>query len=171
MPGDDADLFAALDFGDELGNNGCAATDFVEDTGAELAALDALNQDTSADDEDLSDADGSGGWQLTTLTNPAETVSVTASMDGQIRGVELSANVATMTESELAEEVLVVADLTRQRALSAQHALLARSLRAIGADDEAIRDLLDNGMGLPSPEQAAEAQAHVFVTRYISHTD
>ncbi len=192
-PGDD--YFGALDFGDEPGHEagygGDAVLDFGDESGHDdrdqsiLQALDAdqpaeqvdtgtraaietLSQDTDYAEE-TPDPDAEVAWQLATVTNPAETVSVTAMMGGQIHRVELSADAASMTGSELADEILAMADLARQRGLSIQHRLLLQSFRVLGAnDDEALCDFLENGMDLSSPEQATQAQAEVFATRYAS---
>jgi hypothetical protein len=104
---------------------------------------------------------------LFTVTNPPGTVSVSALGDGAIERVALTEDVAGMTEAQLAEEILVVAQLAGQKGQAAQHQFLMENLRELGADDpDAIRELLENGMALASPEQAAEAQAEVFTTRY-----
>ena len=137
-------------------------SDQPEDTGSDFAALHAQG---SADAENKEEGDISS--QLFTVTNPPGTVTVTALMDGRILHVELDAQVANMSESDLADEILVIADLARQKGLAGQHSFLFDTMSGLGANDNsAIRDLLENGLALSSPEQAAEAQAEVFATRY-----
>jgi len=72
-----------------------------------------------------------------------------------------------MTESQLAEEIRVIADLARLRGLAGQHAFMTTMLYSEvhhnGAD---VRALLEQGLELPSPQQADEAQADVFASRY-----
>jgi len=167
---DDGDNFAALDFGDESGYDTSADLEFGDEFGddsADPGAIDALPEDTG-DTEDTDAEDDEFPWELTTVTNPPESVSVTALMDGRIHGVELSPDAGSMTESELAAEVLIIADLASRRASSVLHTLLLESLKAQGLDgDGAVADLVGNRfLDLTSPEQATQAQAEVFATRY-----
>lgn len=98
------------------------------------------------------------------------TVSVSTLMDGRIDHVELSARVAWMSESQLASEILVIADLARQKAQSAQYAfILDRMSQQVDADEHRVallRKTVGETWGLPSPEEAAAAEAEVFATRY-----
>jgi hypothetical protein len=208
-PGDAGGNFDALDFGDESGHDSGADLDFGDesgddhadqsainmvlidesteraDTGTEQRATDVLPEDTgAAGDTDAADAESP--LKLTTVTNPPETVTVTASMDGTIRNVELSAAAARMTESELADEILVIADLARQQASSKLLTVVLegaaeamKELNEVEADrklkdlvgdiGETLADRLENGLlRLSSPERAAQAQAEVFATRYTS---
>lgn len=102
-----------------------------------------------------------------TVTNPLGTVTVTAAIDGSVRQVELAPKVTNMTERELAEEIRVIADLARLKALSVTHAFLVEGLRG-GYDAAAISASLTHGLGMPTPEQAAEAAAREFAHRYGS---
>ncbi len=105
-----------------------------------------------------------------TVTNPPRTVSVSVLMDGRIDYVELSKRVTWMSESQVASEILVIADLARQKAQSAQYAfILDRMSQLADADEDRVallRESVGNTWGLPSPEQAAAAEAEVFATRY-----
>ncbi|MBY0441965.1 MAG: hypothetical protein K2Q25_07495 [Mycobacteriaceae bacterium] len=141
-------------------------TEQPQDTNADF---DALHAQGSTDTENSDEPDISS--QLFSVTNPPGTVTVTALMDGRILHVELSPQVTTMSESDLADEILVIADLARQKGLAGQHSFLFDTMSGLGASDNAaIRDLLENNLALSSPEQAAEAQAEVFATRYnIDH--
>lgn len=103
---------------------------------------------------------------LYTVTNPPGTVSVTVYLNGRIQHVELTPDVARMTEQELAEEVRVIAELARQRARSELHAFLIEGVRMMGHDPAAMRDSLIRELDMPTPEQAAATAAHVFNTRY-----
>jgi hypothetical protein len=148
---------AALDFGDESGFDSGTALDFGDECGDNIAGQ----------------SDKEFSWELTTVTNPAETVSVTAIMDGSIQSVELAADAGSMTESELEDEILVIADLASQQASSILHTLLIEGMKAQGIDDGgAFADILGDGfLNLSSPKQAVEAQAEVFATRYASNHD
>lgn len=153
---DNGDNFDALDFGDEAGpepSEARAIDTLPEDTGE--------TGDTDAEEDEFS-------WERTTVTNPPETVSVTALMDGKTLRVELAADAARMSESELAAEILVIADVASQKASSVLHTLLLGSIQAHGLPgDVALADRLGTRfLGLTSPQQAAEAQAEVFATRY-----
>lgn len=143
-----------------------------DDTGLESLAEDV--SDENIDDE----ADGF----LFTVTNPPETVSITASIDGGIHKIEIASKAVSMTEAELADEILVIANLARQQALAAQHTALMDNISLpedvekmgleVGMDGmDFIRDMMESNMGLPTPKQAAEAQAEVFATRYTDDAD
>ncbi|MGF2944346.1 hypothetical protein [Mycobacterium sp. Lab-001] len=174
-----ADDRAVLDFGDQSGPGSADPPDIDALVGAESSAsadtgsapglADALPRD--AGDTDTADAgEEDDDEPLATVTNPSGTVSVTARMDGSIQVVKLSPEVASMTESGLAEEIFVIADLAQQQALSIQRTFVFESFHALGADDdEALAEMLGEGVTeLPSPEAAARAQAEVFATRYVS---
>lgn len=139
-----------------------------EDAETDLAAIDSQTDADAAPDDEESP-------EMFTVTNPPETVSVSALMDGRTQRVELSPKVTSMTEDELAEEILVIADLARQKGLAAQHdylmedASLSDTMREMGMDgNDVVRDFMENGIGLITPEQAAAAQAEVFATRYAT---
>ncbi|MCV7259626.1 hypothetical protein AWC26_18530 [Mycobacterium shimoidei] len=106
-----------------------------------------------------------------TVTNPPGTVAVTAAIDGSVQHVDLAPSVAKMTERELAEEIRVIADLARMKALSVVHAFLVEGVRGCGQDASAMSASLTRGLGVPTPEQAAEATARVFADRYGSDAD
>jgi hypothetical protein len=150
------DNFAALDFGDEAGY----------DSAGDEWAFDAVPVDEPAAPE--APAEDEFSWERTTVTNPTETVSVTALMDGKTLGVELGAGAASMTESELAAEILVMSGLATQRASSVLHTLLIGSMQAQGLlGDGALAERLGTRfLGLTSQQQADQAQAEVFATRY-----
>ena len=138
------------------------------------SSLEAIDSAAAADDA----ADDEGAMPLFTVTNPPGTVSVSAALDGTIQRVELSPKVAsTMTEAELAEEVLVVADLARQKGLAGQHAFILEQvgqtgvMRELGGGDvEGLSNFLTmpEGVGLPTSQQVAAAEAEVFANRYAT---
>ncbi|OBF44316.1 secretion protein EspD [Mycolicibacterium peregrinum] len=103
---------------------------------------------------------------LFTVTNPPETVTVTAFMDGRVHQIELAPKVTNLTEQDLAEEILVIAGLATQQAKSAQYSFMLAGMREHGHDDAATRDFLTRDLDLPTPEQADVARAQVFSTRY-----
>ncbi|WP_293241107.1 YbaB/EbfC family DNA-binding protein [Mycolicibacterium sp.] len=106
-----------------------------------------------------------------TVTNPPGTVTVSAFMDGRVRQVELAQKVATMTETDLADEIVVIARMATQDARAAQYAYMLDGMRRQGHDDAATRDFLSRELDLPSPEDASAARAQVFAMRYAGEHD
>ena len=103
---------------------------------------------------------------LFSVTNPPETVTVTVFMDGRVHEIELAPKAVNLTERDLAEEILVVADLAAKQAKSAQYSAMLAGMREHGHDDAATRDFLTRDLDLLTPEQADDARAQVFSTRY-----
>lgn len=143
----------------------------LEDTGSELEAIDSVTE--SAEDAEVNEEDG---VQLFTMTNPPDTVSVSALMDGRTHRVELSPKAAAMSESELADEILVLAGLARQKGLAGQHTFLlenedlSESMHEMGLDGSGLtRDFVEKFMKLSTPEEAEAAQAEVFAARYADN--
>lgn len=121
------------------------------------------SQTGDADEQDDDDAPG----PMFTVTNPPGTVSVSSLMDGRIQQIDLAPSVTTMTESQLAEEIRVIADLARRKGLAGQYTLMATMLYSEAHHNGAeVRAVLEQGLELPSPQQADEAQADVFASRY-----
>ncbi|KZS60552.1 hypothetical protein [Mycobacterium pseudokansasii] len=125
--------------------------------------LDAICPRTEHDDEEPA-------VSTFTVTNPSGTVSVSALIDGAAHEVELSAALTHLTESELADEILVIAGLARQKALSAQRTFIFESIGQLEGETEKFRDLMEQFLDLPTPEQAAAEEAAVFARRYV-HDD
>jgi hypothetical protein len=142
-----------------------------QEVGTELEAIAAATEVAEEEDEE-------DGLQQFTVTNPPETVSVSALMDGRTQRVQLSPKATNLTESELAEEIIVLANLARQKGLAGQHTYLLdnaplkeglQELDGLGFDsNQLLSDFMKAGMQLPTPEQAAAAQAEVFATRYTA---
>ena len=101
-----------------------------------------------------------------TVANPPQTVTVTALMDGRIHRVRLAPGATNMTEVELAQEILVIAELARQDGRSAQYEVMYSGLEELGHDRTEAKDFLSRSLDLPSPEEAAATRAHIFATRY-----
>ena len=121
------------------------------------------SQTGDADEHDDDDAPG----PMFTVTNPPGTVSVSSLMDGRIQQIDLAPSVTTMTESQLAEEIRVIADLARRKGLAGQYTLMATMLYSEAHHNGAeVRAVLEQGLELPSPQQADKAQADVFASRY-----
>jgi hypothetical protein len=108
---------------------------------------------------------------LFTVANPPGTVTVTTFLDGRVNRIELSPKATTMTEDQLADEIVVIARLATQDARSAQYSFMLDGMREQGHDDFATHDFLTRDLDLPSPDQARAARAQVFATRYASNHD
>ena len=182
---DDHDNLAALDFSsaeaaadDSQAYDMDFGTDDDRDAGSGLADLDEYAPAeiaNAATVEDIIDSQTGDGDEhdddapilMFTVTNPPGTVSVSSLMDGRIQQIDLAPSVTTMTESQLAEEIRVIAELARLKGLAGQYAfmtdMLYREELHNGAD---LRVVLEEGLELPSPQQADETQADVFASRY-----
>jgi hypothetical protein len=105
------------------------------------------------------------------VTNPPGTVTVTAFLDGRVKQVDLSPKVTDMTETDLADEIVVIAGLATQDARSAQYVYMLEGMRQQGHDDVATRDFLARDLDLPTPDEAKAARAQLFSTRYAGGHD
>ncbi|OHT96368.1 hypothetical protein [Mycobacterium syngnathidarum] len=108
---------------------------------------------------------------LFTVTNPPGTVSVSALASGQPAHIDLSPRVVDMTESQLTDEILVIARLAAQQALAGQNLILSSALERLGVDRMSIRNHLEHDAGLPSIEAVLEERAEIFATRYRDEGD
>jgi hypothetical protein len=131
---------------------------FDSDERDDMSALDFSSPDAHEDDE--------VPVPVFAVTNPPGTVTVTTFMDGRVKQIDLSAGTTDMTEPELADEIVVIAGLATQEAKSAQYAFMLEGMREQGHDDVATRDFLSRDLDLPTPDEAREARAQLFATRY-----
>ena len=76
-----------------------------------------------------------------------------------------------MTESQLAEEIIVISKIAGRQALAAQHALAANVMRKLGHDSAATRGYLERELGLPSPHTVLAEKIGVFKARYAEEHD
>lgn len=106
-----------------------------------------------------------------TVTNPPGTVSVSALPNGRPYHIELAPHVTQMTESQLAEEISVIARLAQQNALAGQRLIVANLMSRTGLDRVAVNGYLERDLGLPSMETALADKADVFATRYEHEQD
>lgn len=166
---DDYDSLAALDFS-STSDDEPESLDVFGTFGAGPAGGDGVD---GVDDESwgsvvapADDGEDETPAPLFTVTNPPGTVSVAAYLDGRVHQIALSPKVVDMTERELADEIVVIADLAAQQARSAQYSFMLEGMREHGHDDAATRDFLSRDLNLPTPEQADANQAQVFSTRY-----
>ncbi|TFV54355.1 YbaB/EbfC family DNA-binding protein [Mycobacterium sp. PS03-16] len=150
-PSDGHDDLSGLDF-----SYPAAAGDPSDDSG--LAAFDDYAPPLPSDAGDAG--------PLFTVTNPPGTVTVTTHLDGGVQHIALTPRVTNMSETELAEEIVVIAGLATQDARSAQYEVMLDGMRRQGHDDPATRDFLQRDLDLPTPEEAQARRAEVFTTRY-----
>jgi hypothetical protein len=151
----------------------------VEDVASDGDAI-RSQADVSDDGVDIDGEDDEPEY-LATVSNPPRTVSVMALMDGSVIEIELSPKVAGMTEAALADEILTIADLARQKGLSLQRAMFAEFATALaqegpmrewGYDSDATKELIEGSLEkVPKAEEVESAQAEVFATRYAAGTD
>jgi hypothetical protein len=165
---DDYDALSALDFSapaDGSDSDLAAFDDFV-DHGTDTAVV----AEPVADDH-RPDVDDGVPVPLFTVTNPPATVTVTTFLDGRVSRIDLDPRVTRMSESQLAEEIVVLTRLATQDARSAQYAFMLEGMRQQGHDDASTRDFLSRDLELPSPEEADQERASVFATRYAGDDD
>ncbi len=157
-----ADETSPREFDDE--RDDMAALDFSPPEAPDESVLDVLDVYAHREDDAAPDS-------VVTVTNPPGTVTVSAFLDGRISRIELSEKASGLTESVLADEVVVVAGLAAQDAKATQYASMLAGMREQGHDDASTRDFLTRDLGLPTPEQARAERARVFSTRYSGDHD
>ncbi len=150
---DERDDLAALDFSVAEG----------EPAESDLDALGDYAEEPTEDDE--------VPVPVFAVTNPPGTVTVTAFLDGRVKQVDLSPKVTDMTETDLADEIVLIAGLATADARSAQYAYMLEGMRQQGHDDVATRDFLARDLDLPTPDEAKAARAQLFSTRYSGGHD
>jgi hypothetical protein len=169
---DGLDAMAALDFSvpDEVDEFGLAALDDYAEQGDATDVAFAVSEPEPFDG-DVDGTEDDVPVPVFTVTNPPGTVTVSAFLDGRIEHVGFDPKVTRLTESQLAEEVVVIARLATQDARSAQYSFMLEGMRQQGHDDAATRDFLSRDLDLPSPEEADTTRASIFSTRYAGEHD
>jgi hypothetical protein len=176
---------AALDFStnvdDERGSSLDALDEYAADAGEEASTLDELGEygpvevaepDVLAAVDPLAaddNADNDAQMPLTSATNPPGTVTVTAHLNGLVQQVELAASTTTMTESQLAEEVRVVADVAAKKATSAMYIFMVELMVAQGIGRETAETFMQSNMPLANPQQARAAEAELAARHAHRH--
>ena len=150
---DERDDLAALDFSFAQSEHAASDLDALDDYAEEPAGDDGVPVPVFA------------------VSNPPGTVTVTAFLDGRVKQVDLSPKVTDMTETDLADEIVVIAGLATADARSAQYAYMLEGMRRQGHDDVATRDFLARDLDLPTPDEAKAARAQLFSTRYAGGHD
>ena len=101
-----------------------------------------------------------------TVTNPPGTVSVTALGNGMPIRVDLAPKVVEMTESQLTDEICVIAGLASRHAKAGQHLLVSSLMQRMGHDKVSVRSFVEYELGLPSVETVLAEKSEVFASRY-----
>jgi hypothetical protein len=176
---------AALDFStnvdDERGSSLDALDEYAADAGEEASTLDELGEygpvevaepDVLAAVDPLAaddNADNDAQMPLISATNPPGTVTVTAHLNGLVQQVELAASTTTMTESQLAEEVRVVADVAAKKASSAMYIFMVELMVAQGIGRETAETFMQSNMSLATPQQARAAEVELAARHAHRH--
>ncbi|MCC3334862.1 hypothetical protein [Mycolicibacterium smegmatis] len=102
---------------------------------------------------------------MTVVTNPPETVAVTAYPTGNVARIELSHKVTAMTEAELAEEIVVVADTATKKASALVYGSIVDALVEHGLPRANAQEFAATNMPFATPEQAKQAEL-ALITRH-----
>lgn len=106
-----------------------------------------------------------------TVTNPPGTVSVTALMDGSIHRIVLSPNLVDISEAELEDEIMVLANLARMQGRAAQRSFILDNMKEADRGNEIVLEMLGEHLKLPTAEEAIAAEAELFARRYAHDHD
>lgn len=135
-----------------------------DDTDHRAAESDSASESTRASTQD--DDTTAPIVLAVSVTNAAGTVTATATISGWLQRIELEPHVASMDEAELAREIVGTAELASLKGRASQRSLVEDMLTYQGADRHTARDYVDEHMNLPTPDQAAEAEAEANA-RYL----
>ncbi|MGV0781013.1 hypothetical protein [Mycolicibacterium sp. XJ775] len=98
--------------------------------------------------------------------NPPGTVTVSAYLNGSIAKVELAPKVATLTEAQLADEILFVAGVAAKRATAVLHGEAVGMLVEQGMDFREAQYFVETNMPYATPKQADDAE-RALITRHF----
>jgi len=121
---------------------------------------------------DAADDDDSPGPLVFGVTNPAGTITAQATISGAIRQIELSPSASSMTESDLARDIMTTANLANLQGRVIQRGLIQGLLMNQGVEADAAEQYIDNIADLPTPARFETAQAEAAAA-YLrnAHTD
>ncbi|CKG83635.1 hypothetical protein [Mycolicibacterium smegmatis] len=156
--GDDSAAFDSAPDASELGVFG----EYLPTAGDADSSLDALDAVASAP---ISEVDEPDPGPLFSATNPPGTITVTAYLSGWLQRIDLAPSVVNMTESQLAREIADLAQIATKKAGAGQYVFLLYSTVQQVGDSPGVRSMLKETLGLPTPEEAAEAEA-AYTARY-----
>lgn len=181
---DDVDGLDALDFGvpDAADNSSDldALSEYAPvDNPYDHSELDAVPDYTSvASDEGLEGFDDFDSAVETDeeiipviqATNPPDTVTCTVFLSGTPSHVTLDPKVTALTESQLADEIKVVADVATKKASALMHIGVVEMLVEQGMDFREAREFVETNVPFATPQQAGEAEL-ALIARHSEHHD
>lgn len=152
----------ALDFSDDRHSD----EDDDDWSGLDAFTIDESAGDVASDSSSPLDTPDNGGPDDPSsgpvtfgVTNAAGTITAQATISGAINRVELSPSTTSMTESDLARNIMATADLAKIQARAIQRALVQSLLMHQGMDHHAAEQYIDDLIDLPTPAQFEAAQA------------
>lgn len=102
---------------------------------------------------------------MSSASNPADTITVTAYLTGVIARVDLDSSVTALTESQLSQQIQAVAEVAVKRASAVMHIAMVKVLMDDGMDFPQARDFAENMLPFTTPAQA-DAAAVELVARF-----
>ncbi|OCB53910.1 hypothetical protein A5722_23150 [Mycobacterium vulneris] len=141
--------------------------DHDDSSGLDALSVDETLSDTTADapaptmpGDDNSDEPP--GPVIFGVTNPAGTITAQATISGAINRIELSTATSSMTESDLARDIMATAKLANIQARAIQRAMVQSLLMYQGMDQDVAAQYIDDITDLPTPAQSEAAQAEAM---------
>lgn len=107
---------------------------------------------------------------MSSASNPADTITVTAYLTGVIARVDLDSSVTALTESQLSQQIQAVAEVAVKRASAVMHIAMVKVLMDDGMDFPQARDFAENMLPFTTPAQA-DAAAVELATRFADADD
>lgn len=180
----DVDGLDALDFGVPEVADGSSDLDALSeyspvDSGYDHTELDVVPDHTTVtSDDDFDDFDDFGGPEesdeeiipVIEATNPPGTVTCTVFLTGSPSHVTLDPKVTALTESQLGEEIKVVADVASKKASALMHIGVVEMLVEQGMDFREARDFVETNVPFTTPQQAGEAEL-ALIARHSEHRE
>ncbi|MUL83669.1 MULTISPECIES: hypothetical protein [unclassified Mycolicibacterium] len=108
------------------------------------------------------DSDDTSGPVTFGVTNPAGTITAQATISGAINRIELASATASMTESDLARDIMTTAKLANIQGRAIQRAMVQGLLMYQGMDQHVAEQFIDDISDLPTPAQSEAAQAEAM---------
>jgi hypothetical protein len=153
----------ALDFGDA----GHHDDDHDDRSGLDAYTVDETPAGSTADTSAPAipvddDSDDTSGPVTFGVTNAAGTITAQATISGAINRIELSSSITSMTESDLARDIMVTAKLANLQGRAIQRAMVQSLLMYQGMDPDVAAQFIDEITDLPTPAQSEAAQAEAM---------
>lgn len=73
---------------------------------------------------------------------------------------------SSFSEAQLADEIVVLANLAKEKALAARHAVTVELMRSLGHARAGTSGYLQHAIGLPAPDVSSAHMAELFAARY-----